>query len=269
MCKIGTITLNQYRKEVEKIQELVFDIFKEDCEDSVYEVVLNFRDTADLVGYGIYTRVLKQFSSVERYIQKECRYFDDEEEPARNRFYWAVTKSRLINGEYVEGIRCCFSVCGKLLSVHLPVLLERLHHGERLSFFERDFLTFPPNVAVPYQTGDILKINAQPFAKPLYAIYCGDKGDKRSKRLWHWCLYESEDHKGLWISDLSANHFTDYAYFEQSPLTLCEPAPDCPDEKLQRVSAMLKANPDIWQEWLCYTDRNEDLESYIFKEERE
>ena len=73
----GTMKLDEFKKEVSDIKELTFELFKKSDENSVYEAVLKFRDDSDLIGYGIYTKVFKNFSSVEKYILNEQRYLGD------------------------------------------------------------------------------------------------------------------------------------------------------------------------------------------------
>ena len=282
----GTIKLAEFKKEISDIKEVIFELFNIADKNSVYEVVLKFRDDSDLIGYGIYTKVFKNFSSVEKYILGEQEFLADEndEEPIENRAYWSVTKFVLYDDEYVEDITCHLSVDMKLLSVDLKAICRR-------NYCKKDFtpeakelenhnylLTRPKNIDVPYKTGDILKINALPFTKIFYVVYGGErtKGEREEglKNKWdcysHWCIYESEDRKGLWIDDLSNDGFADYVCFPHCPLDMCELVNDCPDDKIMEASKILKANPQLWYEWVSKKEKNlkdgdSNLEPWIFK----
>lgn len=268
----GTMTYYEFKKEINDIKELTFELFKKSDENTVYEAVLNFRDDADLIGYGIYTKVFKNFSSIQKYILNEQRFLDDEddEEPIENRAYWSVTKFVLYNDEYVEDITCYFSVDMKLLSVDLNAVCRNNFHKKDFSPKAKELedynylLTIPKNIDVTFKTGDILKIHAIPFAKDFYVVYGGEKnkGEREEglKNKWdcyyHWCIYESEDKNGLWIDDLSNDGFTDYICFPHCPLDICELVNDCPNDKIMRASKNLKANPQLWYEWISIKEKN-------------
>ena len=135
----------------------------------------------------------------------------------------------------------------------------------------------PQNIELPYQTGDILKINAMPFGKDFYVVYGGEacKGDfeqgivEKFDKFYHYCIYESEDRNGLWIDDVSDATFTDYIYFRNSPLINCERVDFCPNDKILKVSRMLKDNPEVWYELVSYMntirDGESNLEKWLFK----
>ena len=61
----------------------------------------------------------------------------------------------------------------------------------------------------------------------------------------HPCLYESEDHKGLDLTNL-AGWFTDYISFPYAPLDRIKAADTCDDPYLLNASKKLKENPDIF-----------------------
>ena len=281
----GTINLDEFKKEISDIKVLTFELFKKSDENSVYEAVLKFRDDSDMIGYGIYTKVLKNFSSIQKYILDERRYLGDEddEEPIGNRAYWSVTKFVLYDDEYVEDITCYFSVDMKLLSVDLNAIcrnnFRKMNFTPEAKEFENHnyLLTRPKNIDVPYKIGDILKINALPFSKIFYVVYGGEriKGEREEglKNKWdcyyHWCIYESEDRNGLWIDDLSNDGFTDYVCFPHCPLDMCELVQNCPDDKIMEASKILKVNPQLWYEWISIKDKNikdgdSNLEPWMF-----
>lgn len=243
----GVMTLEEYRKEISDIQKLMLKRFKEDEDDAVYEIKLQFRDDWDRSVYGQCSCVFKRFSSVEAFVHKQKMTLFDEE-PMEERAYWSVIKYKLFS-EFVPQVECNFSVDMKLLSVRF-LLKENLTKEETDHSY---LLTGPKNVQVPYQTGDILKIHAMPFDKDLYVVYGGERGEG----LWggHWCIYVSEDRIGLWIDDLSDRRFSDFMLLPHSPLMCSEPAVDCPDIGLLNMSQKLKADPQLWfrlAEW-CET----------------
>lgn len=278
----GALTLEQYKNEIDDIKKISFEIFKKSETNCVYEVVLNFRDDSDLIAFGVCSRIFKNFPSLEKYIINELKYLADEEDIS-NRAYWSATKFILCQGEYQEDINCCFSVNMELISVNLNAVCNNnfwkgIQSLTALELKKHNYLlTRPKNIDVPYKIGDILKINATPFAKEFYVVY-GGEGFKNERleglnKKWdshyHWCIYESEDRNGLWIDDLSNYSFTDYVHFEYSPLNISENSDYCPNEKLIKVSTLLKSNPDLWYKWIKIkegaTKEILNLDSYILK----
>ena len=184
----------------------------------------------------------------------------------------------------VEKIKDCIPLCDMVL----VMTVEPGFGGQK---FMEDMITYqewlnhnyllnrPNNVSTPYQIGDILKINAMPFGKDLYVVYGGEqeKGERERGNLekhdsfYHWCIYESEDRNGLWIDDVSDAMFTDYIFFRNSPLINCERVDFCPDDKIMKVSKMLKDNPELWYELVSYMDtiRNGEtnLDKWLFGED--
>ena len=278
----GTLTLAEYKNEINNIKKISFEMFKSSDTDCVYEVILNFRDNSDSIAFGVCSRIFKNFSSMERYIINELKYLADEEDIS-NRAYWSATKFTLCDGEYQEDINCCFSVNMELISVNLHAVCNNnfwkgIQSLTALEFKKHNYLlTRPKNIDVPYKIGDILKINAKPFAKDFYVVYGGEGfKDERLKGLskkwdshYHWCIYESEDRNGLWIDDLSNDCFTDYVHFECCPLNISEKSDSCTNEKLIKASTLLKSNPNLWYKLVEVKENiakeNSNLDSYILK----
>ena len=99
----GSMNLEEYRQEVKDIYKLSLEMFEKSQDDEVYEVILQFRDDKDLIGWGIWNKVFNHFDSVKKYILKQREFMDEEdEEPMVNRAYWSVTKYKLNKGEYDE-----------------------------------------------------------------------------------------------------------------------------------------------------------------------
>ena len=276
------MNLDEYRQEVKDIYKLSLEMFEKSQDDEVYEVILHFRDDEDLIGWGIWNKVFKSFESVEKYILKQREFMDEEdEEPMVNRAYWSVTKYKLNAGEYKELMLCSFSIEMKLLSVRLGLNLWDFLHDEKLYdeiWNHKYLLERPKNIEVPYKTGGTIKVNAMPFGREFYVVYGGEsiKGERkkgimeRYDTFYHYCIYESEDRKGLWLSDISDSNFTDYVPLENCPLGCCEPVDSCPDNKLMKVSKKLKGNTELWYELVSFanTIRNGEfnLDQWLFGE---
>ena len=279
----GPMKLDEYRQEVKDIYELSLGRFKTSQEDEIYEAILEFRDDEDLIGWGIWNKVFKSFDSVKKYILKERKFMDDDdEEPMVNRAYWEVTKYKLNKGEYEELMICCFSIDMQLLSVDFGLYIRDFFQDDKTydEISNHDYLLKDPkNIELPYQTGDILKVNAMPFGKDFYVVYGGEssKGEyeqgivEKFDNFYHWCIYESEDSHGLWIDDISNSCFTDYVHFENCPLICCKQVESCPDDKIMKVSRMLKDNPELWYELVSYKEtirsREANLDEWLFGED--
>ena len=271
----GPMKLDEYRQEVKDIYKLYLEMFEKSQDDEVYEGILRFRDDEDLVGWGIWNEVFKSFDSVKKYILKQGEFMDEEgEEPMVNRAYWEVTKHKLHKGEYEKLMICCFSIDMQLLSVDFDYCSWDFLYDEKLydEISNHNYLLErPKNIDVPYKTGDILKVNAMPFGKDFYVVYGGEacKGDfeqgivEKFDNFYHWCIYESEDRNGLWIDDISNSCFTDYVHFENCPLICCEQVESCPDDKITKVSRMLKENPELWYELVSYEETIRSRESNL------
>lgn len=198
----GPMKLDEYRQEVKDIYELSLEMFKTSQKDEVYEAILEFRDDEDLIGWGIWNKVFKSFDSVKKYILKQREFMDEEdEEPMVNRAYWSVTKYKLNKGEYEELMICCFSIDMQLLSVDFGLYIRDFFQDNKTydEISNHNYLLMKPqNIELPYQTGDILKINAMPFGKDFYVVYGGEacKGDfeqgivEKFDNFYHWCIYE-------------------------------------------------------------------------------
>ena len=276
-CHGGPMQLDEYRKEVSDIYNIYQTIFEKSQDDEVYEAILEFRDDEDLIGWGIWNKVFKSFDSVKQYILRERIFMDDDdEEPMVNRAYWKVTKYKLNKGEYKEFMICCFSIDMQLLSVDFGLYIRVFFQDNKTydEILNHNYLLLnPKNIELPYQTGDILKINAMPFGKDFYVVYGGEarKGDfekgivEKFDYFYHWCIYESKDRNGLWIDDISNFFFTDYVHFENCPLICCEQVESCPDDKITKVSRMLKENPELWYELVSYEETIQSRESNLSK----
>lgn len=260
------LTLEEYKEELEEIKKFVSEELREAADDEVFGVIPEFRDDVDLVNNGVWQRVFKSYRDVLNYIEREIHTFDDEdeEEPFENRVWWSVSRYKLIKDRYKEIMRLDISLHGEIIGIYLDYYYGKYSPGERGQQLETDnyLLGYPRNVILPYKRGDILKINALPFAKPFYAVY-GGEGEKGERLeylkddqpfhkfcFYHNCLYISEDRNGLDIDDLADSTFTDFAHLTNPALARCEKVSDCPDPLLVRASQLLKEEPDLWYKWI-------------------
>ena len=270
------ITLAKYQKEAQAEKQKLFEEFKLSDETNVYEAVLNFRDDDEFIGYGFFTGVFKKFSSLQNYILKNRIYHLKDchnEERIEKRMYWRVTKYTLYDGELEEDVVCSFSVEMEPLSVRL--LYNNTFREMNLAVATQRnalnlFLTSPDMIELPYKAGDIIKINAMPFCRDIYAVYCGKSFDQINERFQHWCIYNSEYRNGLWIDDVSNRYFSDFMSFEESPLNICEVVQECNDVKIMMVSHLLKNDIELWREWFWVkeheiNDSDSSLDDVVFK----
>lgn len=132
-------------------------------------MILEFRDDIDLINNGIEHKVFKNFRNVKKYIINR-NYCIEDADSMIDRAYWEAMNYRLYEGEYKEAVIYTFSLKGYLMTLrYLNRFLFDFHTG-----YTNSLLTAPGNVLLPFKRGDIIKINAQPFAKPIYAVYGGD-----------------------------------------------------------------------------------------------
>ena len=263
-------------------------------------VRFRYRDDKDCLyadcssmGYQPFTRL---HPHLWKYLKEESeRFLEDQdifEEPMEDKFYWEITKYIQLDNRIYEQYEVTFSLKLEMLSVQgYPYEFEgrMFRHSEYLKYFteEQKFIlkharqaVTPVNVVLPYHPGDILYVDANPFGRPFYAVYCAETMSDRDHFEWtkkeygfykreHSCLYISEDHKGLELTDL-AGWFTDYVPFPYAPLDRIRVVDTCEDKYLLKASKMLKENPHVFWKWRGLkwsgevTEDNGGLEKYIF-----
>ena len=242
-------------------------------------VRFRYRDDEDCLyadcssmGYQPFTRL---HPYLWKYLKEESeRFLADQdlfEEPMEDKFYWEVTKYIQLDDRIFEQYEVTFSLKQEMLSVRgYPYEFERrkFRHPEYLKYFteEQKFILkyarqaeTPLNVVLPYHPGDILYIDARPFGIPFHVVYCNETMSDRDHFEWtkeeygfykreHPCLYVSEDHKGLDLTDLTG-WFTDYIPFPYAPLDRIRVVDTCEDQNLLKASKRLKENPDVFWKW--------------------
>lgn len=283
------LTLEEYLTLLEQMKQIALldmDSFPEKENRSGDERVFSFlgvrsqyRDDEDCLyadcssmGYQLFTRL---HPHLWKYLKEESeRFLEDQdlfEEPVEDKFYWEVTKYIQLDDCIYEQYAVTFSLKLEILSVQgYPYQFEgrMFRHPEYLKYFTEsqkfilkhaELVKEPMNVVLPYHPGDILYIDANPFGKPFYAVYCGETMSDRNHFEWtkteygfykreHPCLYISEDHKGLDLTNL-AGWFTDYIPFPYAPLDRIKVADTCDELCLLKASKKLKENPDIFWKW--------------------
>ena len=263
-------------------------------------VRFRYRDDEDCLyadcssmGYQPFTRF---HPHLWEYLKEESeRFLEDQEffeEPVEDKFYWEVTKYIQLDDQIFEQYEVTFSLKQEMLSVRgYPYEFEsrKFRHSEYLKYFteEQKFILknagqaeIPMNVVLPYYPGDILYIDARPFGKPFHVVYCNETMSDRDHFEWtkeeygfykreHPCLYVSEDHKGLDLTDLTG-WFTDYISFPHAPLDRIRVVDTCDNQYLLKASKMLKENPDVFWKWRDLKEGGKPgkdsggLEKYIF-----
>ena len=286
------ITLEEYLLLLERMKQAALrdmDTFpeKEMISDGVQRfsflgVRLRYRDDGDCLYADCSAMGFRPFTRLHPYLRE---YLEEEsesiledqdlfEEPVENKFYWEVTKYICLGDRIYEQYEVTFSLKENLLSVRgypyhfargasaYPEYMKCFTEEQKFILKYAEQADRPMNVVLPYQPGDILYVDANPFGRPFYAVYCAETVFDREHFEWtrkeygyyrreHPCLYISEDHKGLDITDLSG-WFTDYIPFPYAPLDRIRVADTCDNPCLLRASRMLKENPAVfrkWQEW--------------------
>lgn len=282
------ITAEQYLKIVNKVKEVVLkdmDFFpnrehsgNKNGNNSVLGIKLRYRDDEDCLYADCVTEYVL-FSKLHPYllehIKNESEIIlgdqDSFNEPVDNKFYWSVTKFIQIQGEMYEQYRAFMTLSGDIIGVEgypfhfdkcacrFPESIECFSDEQKFILSNASQISSPLNVILPYQPGDILYADSNPFGKPFYAVYCAETMADRDHLEWtkkeygfykreHPCLYISEDHAGPAITKLTGR-FTDYISFPYSPLDRIQVVETCDDPRLLNASGMLKDNPDIFRKW--------------------
>lgn len=287
LCDMDTFPEKENRSGDERVFSFLGIRFRyRDDEDCLYA-------DCSSMGYQPFTRF---HPHLWEYMKEESEGFLEDqdlfEEPMEDKFYWEVTKYIQLDERIYEQYEVTFSLKLEMLSVK-GYLYEferwRFRHSEYLEYFteEQEFILkharqseTPVNVVLPYHPGDILYLDAKPFGRPFYAVYCGETMSDRDHFEWtkkeygfykreHPCLYISEDHKGLDLTNL-AGWFTDYVPFPYAPLDRIRVADTCGNPGLLKASKMLKKDPDVFWKWRdlkwsgAPAGDNGGMEKYIF-----
>ena len=287
LCDMDTFPEKENRSGDERVFSFLGIRFRyRDDEDCLYA-------DCSSMGYQPFTRF---HPHLWEYMKEESEGFLEDqdlfEEPMEDKFYWEVTKYIQLDERIYEQYEVTFSLKLEMLSVK-GYLYEferwRFRHSEYLKYFteEQEFILkhakqseTPVNVVLPYHPGDILYLDAKPFGRPFYAVYCGETMSDRDHFEWtkkeygfykreHPCLYISEDHKGLDLTNL-AGWFTDYVPFPYAPLDRIRVADTCGNPGLLKASKMLKKDPDVFWKWRdlkwsgAPAGDNGGMEKYIF-----
>ena len=287
LCDMDTFPEKENRSGDERVFSFLGIRFRyRDDEDCLYA-------DCSSMGYQPFTRF---HPHLWEYMKEESEGFLEDqdlfEEPMEDKFYWEVTKYIQLDERIYEQYEVTFSLKLEMLSVK-GYLYEferwRFRHSEYLKYFteELEFILkharqseTPVNVVLPYHPGDIHYLDAKPFGRPFYAVYCGETMSDRDHFEWtkkeygfykreHPCLYLSEDHKGLDLTNL-AGWFTDYVPFPYAPLDRIRVADTCGNPGLLKASKMLKKDPDVFWKWRdlkwsgAPAGDNGGMEKYIF-----
>ena len=283
------ISLEDYLTFLERMKQAAFcdmDTFPEKEERSGDEHIFSFlgvrfryRDDEDCLYADCSSMGYQPFTRLHPYLweylkEKSENFLADQdlfEEPMGDKFYWEVTKYIQLGDRIYDQYEVTFSLKQEMLSVQgYPYEFEdrMFRHPEYLKCFSEEqqyilkharLMREPMNVVLPYHPGDILYIDARPFGRPFYAVYCGETMSDRDHFEWtkkeygfykreHPCLYISEDHNGLDLTDL-AGWFTDYIPFPYAPLDRIRVVDTCENQDLLKASKRLKENPNVFWKW--------------------
>lgn len=268
-------------RDLKQLSEI--DLKKDDPLHSFWGIQLRYRDDedclyADCASMG-YQHFVKFYPYLWEYMNDESESLledgEDFEEPMESKFYWEIVRYIQIADQIYEQYEMSFSMNCKMLSVrgnstdfendsfHRHLLEARKYFTDEQKFIIDNTvqMTSPLNVVLPYKPGDILYIDANPYGKPFYAVYCAETAMGDDYFNWtideyghykreHPCLYISEDYKGLDFSNLTGySYFTDYIVFPYAPLDRIKVVKTCDQPDLLKASKMLKENPDIYFQW--------------------
>ena len=290
----GNITLKQYIEIVEEVKSAAlydmdsFDMSElHDPENPVFStlgVKLRCRDNEDcfwVLGYDNYELFLRFNPNLIKYIREQSKYLLEDNEPskesAKDKLYWEVTKYTKVNNAMCRMYDAYFSLECELLGVQWFCRVEpsqrnlfpdfrRFHRSPEkyitlsdAQLFLRESseqLNSPLNVVLPYQPGDILYIDARPFGKPFYAVYCAETDRDKGYFEWtlreygyykrnHPCLHISEDYNGLDFVELTDSLLADIP-FPYAPLDRIKVVENCDNPLLMKASTLLKEGPDVF-----------------------
>ena len=291
--KLHNITLEEYLTLLEQMKQAALsdmDLFSEkekytgDIQPgSFLGVRLRYRDDEDCLYADCSSLGPQPFTRLHPYLwrfmkeeSEELLSDQDFDEPVENKFYWEVTKYIRCREYFYRQYTVTFSLRLELLGVEAyPYEFEyrAFRDSKYVEYFteEQKFilghagqLKEPVNVILPYHPGDILHVDANPFGKPFYAVYCAETISDREHFEWtkkeygfykreHPCLYISEDRQGPDITNL-CGWFTDYIPFPYAPLDRVEVVDTCDDPSLLKASAMLKEDPAVFQKWIKWKE---------------
>ena len=283
------IGLEEHLKNIEKVKAVALKdmanfLKKEKAVNNSYTcsflgVKLRYRDDEDCLYADSLLDVCSPFTMLNPYLweylkEESNNIFNDQDlfdEPVKNKFYWEITKFIRCGDRYYEQYSVTFS-----LEMHLLSAIGYTNEFNRKSFIESGYvkqftdeqnfilsnssqLREPTNVILPYKPGDILYVDANPYGKPFYMVYCAETISDKEHFEWtkkeygfykreHPCLYISEDKKGLDITNL-CGWFTDYIPFPYAPLDRIQVVDTCDNLLLLNASKLLRENPMDFCKW--------------------
>lgn len=304
---VPNITLEEYLDILKRMKQAALDDMKysseegkkEDIFRSFWGIQLRYRDDADCLyadccslGYQHFT---KFYPYLWEYMKNESESFledsDDFDEPIENKFYWKVTRFVQIKDQIYELYETFFSLYCDLLCVqgnsldfdtkwdkkHLKEFVKWFSAEQKYIIENTDQLLSPLNVILPYQPGDILYVEGNPFVKPFYAVYCAETSVEKDHFEWtvteyghyrreHPCLYFSNDENMLDFTDLTGHYlsFRDDSPFPYTPLDRIKVVDTCDNSYLLQASRMLKENPSVFDKWRKCRDSHELLDNEGF-----
>lgn len=313
---IPNITLDEYIKIFEQVKSAALKDMEilskeEQKSEEICQAILGlklcYRDDEDCLyadSYMNYQLFIKFYPYLWEYITEESKSILDDndmfDEPMKDKFYWEIIRYIQIHDKMYEQYTMHFSLQGDLISVRGNTLnfgsdrcclskeekylrdeYENFSDEQKFILSHADQLQSPLNVILPYEPGDILYIDTNPFGKPFYVVYCTETvmgsdyfewtlGEYGHNKREHPCLYMSEDHEGMCLTELTGYQCSlSDVYFPYTPLDKIQVVDTCENPDLLKASRMLKENPDIFWKWfdLCekhYSEGKGGWEKKIF-----
>lgn len=276
------ISAAQYREEIKKFYDAVLEelstfhereqLHPEIPMRSFVGAELCCRDDEDAYWViGECDRIFKSYDpEFKEYMKDEYEFLTVNDSESINKFYWEVTLYTEVDRQIIPLYHVDFSLVGEVMDVYAfakPAFEKWYYENEKKYSYLLASLQYiyekyeqvndASHVILPYKPGDILYVDANPFGKPFYAVFCGDTFIDMDHFEWifkeygyhrreHPCLYYSDEKKRIIFTDLTCRSCNGYGIrFRLCLLDRIRAIQFCDNQILQRMSNLIKENPDI------------------------
>ena len=232
------MTFEEYKEKRSAIDDLILKYLKDDLQPGVaYELYLHDRlSKKEKLSFKIF----RQFQSLEKiimdnfneiilnhaiWVERPNNKSYSEMKKRNEHQWWEVRKYLLVGGEYEEVIGCNLTLEGKMIDFRCRrrEFFDELFQNQELM----DVLSCK-NVPALYENGDIIKVNSIPNAENFYAIYGYDN------------RFDGYNHRYMMYDE----DIEDTAFYTLIDLRDAEKVTTCPDERINKISRMIKENPE-------------------------
>lgn len=268
------ITLEQYKNRAEIFWKNAKEKLLIDANDGeIYRVYNNYRDDA----YGkyslfVYSRLYRKINSINEMIAignkdiySELEDFDENESP-NDVFYWSIEKYRLIDDEYERIFKIDLTSEYNLFGIEFTPEFLTESKGKTKYATETEWELYAEwkflcgwlslgrnNIEYSYSQGDILKVDSRPYSNAdTYFVYMND-GKVLKKD-----FYDSLVHEEL---------FYDINLVGCCGFLPChiEVVSSCPDELFEKLSFVVRNDPEKLEEILEQLRQKDDEEFFDYK----